>query len=253
MPNKQYTRWQDRLDQRNSDLQRNRGASATEVTVTNNQWGSINAMGNHMMDAQMFANSFQMIYGTAGDGKSLTEDEKNATALQIMDKIKVSAQSFEGKENALLSSEANKYRELGMIRIAENLENKAIKAWKELEISLAGYKRINAEELEIFRAELRKIGDMKSKRELIETSLHDYMGQNLDQGSEITDSEIGLPPAEILEKLKVAKDSKLFDAFSILHIKYVPDPILCGRIEESQDLYFIAEWGDDVKLTDIVK
>lgn len=185
-------------------------------------------------------------YGDGGtSGKS--EKQKNTLALKVLDKIKLAAKPFNAKDLPKVKSQAQEYREIGLIKIAEDLEAKANKAWKEMEISLAGYSRINRSELEKFKKELSDISDYTSKRELQETLLKDYIGQDGEK------TKLAVPPADVLEKLKVARESKLFDDYSVLHIKYVPDPILCGKIAESDDLYFIAEWGDDVKLTDIVK
>lgn len=193
-------------------------------------------------------------YGTLSSSDN-SESKKNAVGVAVLKKIKAVAYPFTGNEKHAEDSltEADKYRNLGLTAIAETLERKANKSLKELAISLAGYKRINRSELDKFQQELREVSDYHSKRELAETPLERYIGQHHVEGDTVEEAKLAVPPADILEKLKVAKDSKLFDEFSVLHIKYVPDPILCGKIKESKDLYFIGEWGDDVKLTDIVK
>lgn len=64
-----------------------------------------------------------------------------------------------------------------------------------------------------------------------------------------------VPPAEVLAKLKEAQESKLFDAFEIAHIEWVtpvPDPILFGKINGCPDLFYIAQWGDDVKVEELL-
>lgn len=190
-----------------------------------------------------------------GASTSLTDEQKTSRALEVLAEIKGAAKAFtieEAKGTALVT-EAEKYKALGLTAIAEKIESKGLKAWREFAISAAGYKRINHSELVNFETELRKISDYSSKRELCQTPLEQYVGQNRAEGDMINEQEMGLPPTDVLEKLAVAQKSKLFDYFTVLHIKYVPDPILCGHIKESKDLYFIAEWGDDIKFSDIVK
>lgn len=190
-----------------------------------------------------------------GASTSLTDEQKTSRALEVLAEIKGAAKAFtieEAKGTALVT-EAEKYKALGLTAIAEKIESKGLKAWREFAISAAGYKRINHSELVNFETELTKISDYSSKRELCQTPLEQYVGQNRAEGDMINEQEMGLPPTDVLEKLAQAQKSKLFDYFTVLHIKYVPDPILCGHIKESKDLYFIAEWGDDVKFSDIVK
>lgn len=198
--------------------------------------------------------TFSYLYGATETNIS-TEKQKNDVAIKVLDGIKAAAQPFDALESKgdIAMTEAQKYRDLGLILIADKMEEKGMKAWKEFQISAAGYKRINQSELEKFRKELSDISDYQSKRQLIETPLACYIGQGISEGDNVAEADFGTPPTSVLEKLKVAQESKLFDTFSVLHIKYVPDPILCGKIKESDDLYFIDEWGEDVKLTDIVK
>lgn len=69
------------------------------------------------------------------------------------------------------------------------------------------------------------------------------------------------PPVEVLEKMEEAKNRKCFDYYEIMTLGLHqqtsvrlqhPDPILFGRIDNSENLYFIAQWDDDVKIEDIL-
>ncbi len=72
-----------------------------------------------------------------------------------------------------------------------------------------------------------------------------------------------VPPPEVLVELRKAKGLKWFDYFEVATIgirteyRTIPtrikDPILFGRIKESENRYFIAQWDDDVKIEDILK
>ncbi len=190
-----------------------------------------------------------------GDGK--TEEEKNAVGVKVLEKIKAVAKPFEvtEKDGETAITKADEYRALGLESMAYVVEHKSNRILRELGISAAGYKRINRAELDKFQKELSSISDSTSKRKLLETPLAYYVGQNnvKVEGQTIESLDLGVPPQDVLDKLKIARDAKLFDDYAVLHIQYVPDPILCGKIKESNDLYFIADWGDDVKLTDIVK
>lgn len=62
-----------------------------------------------------------------------------------------------------------------------------------------------------------------------------------------------VPPEDVLVKHQEAVDHKCFDAFEIGLIKNVKDPLLFGRINKCSDRFFIAQWGDDVSITDLLK
>ena len=60
-----------------------------------------------------------------------------------------------------------------------------------------------------------------------------------------------VPPADVLTKLREAKQVGCFDYFEIAKIesvKEVKDPILFGRIKGCGDYFFIAQWMDDVTI-----
>lgn len=187
--------------------------------------------------------------------ESHTEEQKNKVGVAVLKKIKAVAHAFTANEEVgnKTMSKADEFRALGLEHLADVMDKKAIKILKEIAISAAGYKRINRSELDAFQKELAAVSDMTSKRKLEETLLKYYVGQGKADGDVVEEKDLAAPPAEVLVELGKAKTSKLFDDFAVLHIKYVPDPILCGKINESEDLFFIAEWGDDVKLSDIVK
>lgn len=62
----------------------------------------------------------------------------------------------------------------------------------------------------------------------------------------------GLPPAHALTALKTAKAKEIFDYFTIASVSHVKDPLLLGRINGSEDRFFLAQWGDDVALDDVI-
>jgi hypothetical protein len=60
-----------------------------------------------------------------------------------------------------------------------------------------------------------------------------------------------VPPKSVLEALKTAKGRSCFDSFEIAKIesvKEVKDPILFGLIDDCKDLFYIAQWDDDVTI-----
>ncbi len=254
-----HTRWQDQLIQREQDLQNNLGSwqiGSGTISPFNPGQTMTNDSLRYAMDTLMYTNSFGNLYGYGGNGGK-SEEEKNAVGLKVLEKIKVAAKpmNITEKDGEVAISKADEYRQLGLESMARIVEIKSNRILREMGISAAGYKRINRAELDAFQKELAEISDSTSKRRLLETPLSRYVGQNTErtEGATVAEADLGVPPQEVLEKLKIARDAKLFDDYAVLHIQYVPDPILCGLIKESNDLYFIAEWGDDVKLTDIVK
>lgn len=71
-----------------------------------------------------------------------------------------------------------------------------------------------------------------------------------------TNQYAGVPPVEVLEKLKEAKKLDCFDAFEVATIEsvqVVPDPVLFGVITGCQNKYFIAQWDNDVSIEQILR
>jgi len=63
-----------------------------------------------------------------------------------------------------------------------------------------------------------------------------------------------VPPSDVLVKVKEAKDMGIFDEFLVGHIERVKvDPIIFGRIQGCADLFYIAQWDDDVKIENILR
>jgi len=261
--NESYTSLSQRLAQSQQDRASNMALGnwsiGTTTTANTNPFGSqyqtiTNDSIRYAMDAMML--NVSPMYGSYGSsGKS--EEQKNKVGVKVLNKIKAAAKEMTvtEKDGELAISKADEYRALGLESMARIVEVKSNRILREMGISAAGYKRINRSELDKFQKELEEISDMTSKRRLLETPLNRYVGQNTErvEGQAVMEVELGVPPQDVLDKLKIARDAKLFDDFAVLHIQRVPDPILCGKINESNDLYFIAEWGDDVKLSDIVK
>lgn len=68
----------------------------------------------------------------------------------------------------------------------------------------------------------------------------------------------GVPPADVFAAVKEAKERKIFDSFEVASVQPVathvklPDPIVFGRIEGCTDRFYIAEWGTDVNIVDLI-
>jgi len=123
-------------------------------------------------------------------------------------------------------------KELGMEGIAAKLLRKKTGKEKLLK-AINDYRYATQEEIDDFNEEMRE----HNKELVIE---------------EIKDSK-KLPPDNVLVELRSAKNKGCFDKFHIAYIRAVKDPILFGKIDGFDTLYFyIAQWGDDVKIEEII-
>lgn len=67
-----------------------------------------------------------------------------------------------------------------------------------------------------------------------------------------------LPPQDVLLAVSAAKQKGCFDSFEVAFIaerssyQRLPDPIVFGRIDGCGDRFYIAQWDDDVKITDLL-
>ena len=61
-----------------------------------------------------------------------------------------------------------------------------------------------------------------------------------------------IPPAPALKALAAAQEKEIFDYFTIASVSAVKDPLLLGRIEGRPERWYLAAWGDDVSLDDVI-
>lgn len=131
---------------------------------------------------------------------------------------------------------------LGFKSLAETLERKKITARK-MALAYELYRFVRPEKIKAFNDALKtKTLDKKTYRYdvLVFTSLDVYEQ---------------IPPEPVLCALEEAIGCGIFDSFEIASIQSVaplPDPILFGRIEGCTDRFFIAQWDDDVKISDLI-
>jgi hypothetical protein len=62
----------------------------------------------------------------------------------------------------------------------------------------------------------------------------------------------GIPPANVLDTMKVHKQRNVFDYYTIAEVNGIVDPLLFGKISNYEGRFFIAQWGDDVQLDDLI-
>lgn len=60
----------------------------------------------------------------------------------------------------------------------------------------------------------------------------------------------GIPPEFVLEKIEQYKQN--FDYMTIAEVNAIKDPLLLGRVNDCTDRFFLKQWGEDVKLDDII-
>lgn len=161
-----------------------------------------------------------------------------------------------------LLEQAQQAASLGFDAIAAKLHEKAEMARK-LAIAYEHYRYVPASAVAAFNAKLRVQTNRPTTpadRDMLEPDRYfGYPSECCDQLVFTPISEYQhLPPADVLEKVKEALNRGCFDVLEIAKISPVatkfedPDPIVFGRVTGCDDRFFIAEWGTDVKLTDLI-
>jgi len=119
---------------------------------------------------------------------------------------------------------------------AVQLKDKA----RKLAIAYEHYRFVRQEKIDAFNQKMLRntMNDPEGYKKLAFTSIEDYHG---------------VPPNEVLDALETAQGRKCFDTFEVAYIKRVKDPILFGRVSGCPDRFYIAQWDDDVKITDLLK
>lgn len=65
----------------------------------------------------------------------------------------------------------------------------------------------------------------------------------------------GIPPIDIVDKLAIHKARNIFDEFTVASLKFtkkIVDPIIFGRINNDPRRFFIAQWGEDIHIEDLM-
>lgn len=157
-----------------------------------------------------------------------------------------------------LLEQAAEAREAGFTTVATELERKA-KLATNLAKAYEFFRYVSREAYDAFQ---KKILD-KTKRPATEADrarLGRYTTEVADQ-LVIVDMGAypGLPPADVLLKVKEARAMEIFDRFEVAEIQPVatqvklPDPIVFGLVDGCTDRFFVAEWGTDVSINDLLQ
>lgn len=147
-------------------------------------------------------------------------------------------------------SNVERLAQLGFVKCAESIKRE-LTIREKLRLAYEHYRYLTPEKLLAFNDKLRKEteqvegknqwGQIVSYKRTKQTLLKDYEK---------------VPPDAVLDALEAAHAHGCFDRFEVMTIeshKIVPDPILFGVIDGSPDLFYIAQWDEDIKIEQILK
>lgn len=140
--------------------------------------------------------------------------------------------------------------ELGMNKAADDLKEKADRKRK-LVIAYEHFRYVKPEQVDAFNERLKKQTMKREGRKNID--LYEKYDQ-LTFGK--LEEYASIPPMDVLEKVVDAKKMDCFDEFEVAKIESMveyKDPIIFGRIKNCPHRFFVAQWDDDVKITDLLK
>lgn len=131
-------------------------------------------------------------------------------------------------------------RDAGFVAAAENAQKLIDRAGR-LAKAYEHYRYVTSEQIRSFNLRLR------------EATIFGYSYDTLMMVDAA--SYHAMPPQDVVEALKNAKCTGIFDTFEVAYIetlRVVADPILFGCITGCADRFFIAQWGDDVNFDQLV-
>jgi len=136
-------------------------------------------------------------------------------------------------------------RELGLTEAANKMKRQRELARK-LRIAFEHFRVVTPEQVTRFQSEL------------LEKRTRGAYGSYSYQSLKFTALEAypNVPPAEVLQKIRGAKELKCFDRFEVLTletVEVIPDPVVFGIIDGCDNKYFVAQWDDDVKIEQILR
>lgn len=164
-------------------------------------------------------------------------------------------------------TQADEAEAAGFLEVSKQLRTKASRVAR-LALAYELYRVVKQEKVESFNAKLKE----KTSRPLDYSNPEDTKYARSGYSSTVMDQLVmvrletypGLPPADVIAKVKEAKGHKvngesLFDWMEVASVEPVathvklPDPIVFGRINGCTDRFFIADWGTDVRIGDLLQ
>jgi hypothetical protein len=142
-------------------------------------------------------------------------------------------------------------RELGLTAAADTMK-RARELARKLRIAFEHFRVVTPEHLQRFQYELLERG--RKGRSALAGLYEGYTYQALKFTA--LESYPNVPPGDVLEKIRSAKELKCFDRFEVLTLEtreVVPDPVVFGIIDGCDNKYFVAQWDDDVKIEQILR
>ena len=136
-------------------------------------------------------------------------------------------------------------KELGFEKAASDIE-KLKEFNRKCAIAYENFRYVKPEQISSFNSRLRRETE---KKESWGSTYDKLVFTNIKSYSEV-------PPNDVLESLQKAKGFGCFDEFEIAKIASTQervDPILFGKVNGCEDLFYIGQWDNDVKIEDILK
>jgi hypothetical protein len=62
----------------------------------------------------------------------------------------------------------------------------------------------------------------------------------------------GIPPEPVLAKLAEERGKGIFQEYHIASVEGIKDPLLLGIVKDCKDRFYLAQWGKDVALDDVI-
>ncbi len=143
---------------------------------------------------------------------------------------------------AVKEPEQDRLSRLGFKHLGTTLE-KAKAAKRKLAIAYEHFRFVAQEKVNAFNERLRRETQIGRGFGMSYAELAFVPIENYDK----------VPPKEALDALEVAQGLKCFDTYEVGYIRQVKDPLLFGRVTGCPDRFFIAQWDDDVSISDLLK
>ena len=148
------------------------------------------------------------------------------------------------KELMTHESVVDRVEKLGLNKASGDLKESA-ERMRKLHIAYQSFKWIRKENIDKFNEHLKKTTDKSDE------SYYRY-----DKLAFIKTADYpGIPPEPVLAEMEKAQKLECFDYMEVCKIESVQevkDPIVFGCVEGCTDKFFVAQWGDDVKVEDIL-
>jgi hypothetical protein len=161
---------------------------------------------------------------------------------------KIKAEPFDAKARSRIETKIQRLHKVGADAQAAILERQITVRESLLRLQEWDYKLLPLTAINSFISKNDNWDGNRGRVIIHVDSITEYQGNP--KAGEAKDRII---PDNVLDELDTAEERQLFDDYAVLWAENIPDPLLLGKVDDCEDYFLIAEWGNDITFEQLMK